>query len=251
MAHKHSKTPLLLSCALCGTADSLLTMCESGHVCEACSDQARDGRDNTTRAVKLQQKALEGQARATRIQHNGGEIDEQLAYRIAASELMAQEVAPVTQKPPPRGAGGEVLPMDKLELSDTLAAPGAAALDASYHRLELISNMGMNVAAMALDAADTIQAGNSLEKMLAHQMAMLHQAAMRSMDKATFEPDLTQSIRMMNLASRMMDTYQRGLLTLKRIRSNGEQHITIQRVSVEDGGQAVIGSVKTGGSREK
>ena len=84
--------------------------------------------------------------------------------------------------------------MDKLELTNTLAAPGAAALDASYHRLELISNMGTNVAAMALDAADTIQASNSMEKMLAHQMAMLHQVTMKTMDKATFEPDPTQSI---------------------------------------------------------
>lgn len=251
MASKILKTPVLLSCALCGTADARLKMCENGHVCEECSDQSRDGRDNTTRAVKSQQRALEGQARATRIQHNGGEVDEQLAYKIVASELMAQEAVLTTKKPVSMGAGGEVLPIDKQELTDTLSAPGAASLDASYHRLELISNMGTNVAAMALDAADTIQASNSMEKMLAHQMATLHQATMRTMDRATFEPDPTQSIRMMSLAARMMDTYQRGLLTLKRIRSNGEQRITIQHVSVEDGGQAVIGSVKTGGSREK
>lgn len=251
MAHKYPNPPVPLSCALCGTSDAQLTMCESGHVCEQCSDQARDGRDNTTRAVKSQQRALEGEAQATLIRHNGGEVDEQLAYKIVASELMVQESGLTSQKPVPMGAGGEVLPFDKPELSDTLAARGLAALDASYHRLELITNKGTNVAAMALDAADSIQASNSMEKMLAHQMAMLHQATMRTMDKATFESDTTQSIRMMSLAARMMGTYQRGLLTLKRIRSNGKQHITIQHVSVADGGQAVIGSVQTGGSTTK
>jgi len=248
MAQKRKKTPSRLSCALCGTADARLTMCESGYVCEPCCDQVRDGRDNTTRALKSQQRALEGQAQATRIRHNGGEVDAELAYRIAASDLMVQEAALMTQKVVPMGAGGEFLPMDKLDLIDTMAAPGAAALDASYHRLELISSMGTNVAAMALDAADTIQASNSLEKMLAHQMAILHQAVVKTMDKASFEPDQYQSIRMMSVAARLMDTYQRGMLTLKRLRSNGDQHITIQHVSVEDGGQAVIGSVKTGGA---
>ena len=106
MLQRRLKTPILLSCALCGTSDAQLTMCENGHVCEACCDQGHDGRDNTTRAVKSQQRALEGRARATRIQHNGGEVDAQLAYRIAASDLMVQEAVLMTQKTVPMGAWG-------------------------------------------------------------------------------------------------------------------------------------------------
>jgi hypothetical protein len=52
----------------------------------------------------------------------------------------------------------------------------------------------------------------------------------------------------MNLpwATRMMNTYQQGLLTLNKLRKGGSQTITIQHVHVADGAQAIIGSVKSG-----
>ena len=39
-----------------------------------------------------------------------------------------------------------------------------------------MTEQGADVAAMALDAVNTIQAENSLEKMLAHQLAAAHKA---------------------------------------------------------------------------
>ena len=51
-----------------------------------------------------------------------------------------------------------------------------------------------------------------------------------------------------NTAARLMDTYQRAMLTLNRIRSGGRQVVTVQHVRVSEGGQAVItGPVNTGG----
>jgi len=41
-----------------------------------------------------------------------------------------------------------------------------------------LTEQGADVAAMALDVANTIQAGNSSEKMLAHQLAAMHKVAM-------------------------------------------------------------------------
>jgi hypothetical protein len=181
---------------------------------------------------------------------SGLPTDDQLEYDIVASDLMAREilegpvVAVVTNT-------GEALPAIDSELKDTMAAPGAVALDASTNRLELISRMGTDVAAMALDASETMKASNSLEKMLAHQLAVCHEVSMRYVTKASLEPDQVQSIRMMNLSIRTMETYQKGLLTLKRLRSSGEQRITIQHVSVTDGGQAVIGQVQSGGGAVK
>jgi hypothetical protein len=35
--------------------------------------------------------------------------------------------------------------------------------------------------------------------------------------------------------------------TLKRYRSKGEQKVTVQHVTVNEGGQAVVGDVRTGG----
>ena len=35
--------------------------------------------------------------------------------------------------------------------------------------------------------------------------------------------------------------------TLKRYRSKGQQVVRVERVTVEDGGQAIVGAVETGG----
>ena len=111
--------------------------------------------------------------------------------------------------------------------------------------------MGADVAAMALDAAETIQADNSLEKMLAHQLAVCHDGAMRFASKAQLEQDPQHMVRLMNLANRSMETFQKGLLTWKRLHGTGEQRIVIQHVNVTQGGQAVISqSTPRGGSKK-
>ena len=45
---------------------------------------------------------------------------------------------------------------------------------------------------------------------------------------------------MANTAARLMDAYQRGLLTLDRLRNGGRQMVTVQHVNVSAGGQAVV-----------
>ncbi|MBU1665652.1 MAG: hypothetical protein KKG92_09645, partial [Gammaproteobacteria bacterium] len=147
-------------------------------------------------------------------------------------------------------AGGEAIPERPMRIVNTLKAPDVAALDASAHRLQLVDLLGTDCAAMALDAADSIQAGNSLEKMLAHQLAVAHKTALEITGKAIFEQNVGDRARLLNLAARMMETFQKGLLTLQRLRSNGEQRIVIQYVTVADGGQAVIGTVNHGGDKK-
>ena len=239
-----------LACSLCGQENPPLSQCEGGHVCENCAEKSRQGSDRTTRAVKTLQRAIRGQAQKARTQFTGGVVDELVEFDIASSGMLAAE-ALQQHEPVALLAGGEVLRQHEMELADTLAAPGAVALDASAQRLDLLTSMGLDVAAMALDAADTIQAGNSLEKMLAHQMAACHQESMRLVSKAAFEQDPVSAGRMMNLSVRLMQTFQTGLLTFKRLRGNGEQRITIKHVSVSDGGQAVIGQVQAGGDNKK
>jgi hypothetical protein len=56
----------------------------------------------------------------------------------------------------------------------------------------------------------------------------------------------------MNASARMMDTYQRALLTLERVRNGGKQTVVVQHVTVAGGGQAVVaGQVKTGPKRRR
>jgi hypothetical protein len=66
-------------------------------------------------------------------------------------------------------------------LVDTLENPSVVSVIASEHRLDLAACVDSHVAESAVDAAQSIQAENSLEKMLAHQMAAAHRIAMKMM----------------------------------------------------------------------
>jgi hypothetical protein len=121
---------------------------------------------------------------------------------------------------------------------------------------------------MGLDAAETIQARNSLEKMLAHQMAAAHVAAMELQAEArellqrykrtgyAYQQLSIEAGRLLNASARMMDSYQHGMLTIQKVRSGGQQVVVVQHVvqhvSVGDGGQAMVaGQMKLHGRKQQ
>jgi hypothetical protein len=70
---------------------------------------------------------------------------------------------------------------------DTLRDPSLIAVDASEQRLERVRDAG--VLELALDASESVKAGNSIEKMFVHQMAACHEYAMRLLPKAIEQRD--------------------------------------------------------------
>jgi hypothetical protein len=143
-----------------------------------------------------------------------------------------------------RLANGEAVPTGAQKFfHDTLTVPDLASVEASFERTQLLVQQGPGVAAMGLDAAVSIQAQNSLEKMLAHQLAAVHRVVM---DHLAFSPsryDIAAQAKRLNAAARCMSVYQQGLLTLRKLRRNGHQRISVQHVHVSDGGQAIVGDV--------
>ena len=180
------------------------------------------------------------------------------ALEQEALELLVPLAAPEVRM-------GEALPEPKTETAlavrSTLDDPDQAAIDASVDRTKLLLSDSLNVVALGLDAANSINAENSLEKMLAHQMAAAHEASFRMLSKSMTMLDRAdtwrnpqsqqtatiESARLMNAASRMMITFQRGMQTLQKIRTGGNQTMTVQHVHVGEGAQAHFGPVKTGG----
>jgi hypothetical protein len=156
------------------------------------------------------------------------------------------------------GAGGELIDRENRcdPLVDTVAHPDNVTAEASRDRLVLASNTGS--LSLALDAADTIQAQDSLEKMLVHQMAVLHHGMMRATAQMNWELDVrdpnkheaanVRACRLAGAISRMSATYQQGLFTLQRKRTGGNQQVTVkhihQQVNVTQGGQAVVAGDK-------
>jgi hypothetical protein len=161
---------------------------------------------------------------------------------------------------PPVGVGGELalrgdVASEMPAMVCTVDDPSGVTVEASRQRLEIL--MDNDCSALALDAAETIQATNSLEKMLAHQMAQAHKLAMSFAKRAgdhseSAYPDCNESqkfhaeeaSRAANSSARMMDSFQKGMLALNKIRSGGRQTVLVQHVNVSDGGQAVV----TGGA---
>jgi hypothetical protein len=188
--------------------------------------------------------------------------DSKFAYHgSSADEVGAALLAQVRKKlpTPKRGTGGELLqPREpSTYLYNTLDYPDFIAADASSQRMHLAKDAG--ALALGVDAADTIQAKNSAELMLAHQLAAAHAGAMKLMGQLTnmmmmqhtaVRTDDGANLRVTRLAgaaSRLMLVYQQGLVTLDRLRAGGKQTIIVQHVQVNEGGQAVVaGKVKPG-----
>jgi hypothetical protein len=164
------------------------------------------------------------------------------------------------------GNGGEMLVVtrelqaDVPGMVDTVREkPSMLAAEASESRLRLTGNAMV----LAVDTAESIQARNSLEKMLAHEIAAAHRLAMLAGNKAAEllqKSPLSQmasgeAARQMNAAARMMGSFQDGLLTLERIRRGGKQTVKVvhQHVMVGPGGQAVVaaGGVKGRGPKTR
>jgi hypothetical protein len=173
---------------------------------------------------------------------------------------------PATMAP---GNGGEMVLQKPEEVSDAprlvdtvRESPDVLAAHASRTRLELASKAG--VLDLGVDLAETIKARNSLEKMIAHQLAALHSLAMNAAARAndltklhkSFPGEHAYSIeanRNAATAGRLVTTIIDGYAALDRVRRGGRQTIkVIQQVAVAPGGKAVVaGSMKTGGRRRK
>jgi len=97
----------------------------------------------------------------------------------------------------------------------------------------------------ALDLFESIKPAEGLETMLAMQMVGTHHAAMECLRRAMV-PQQSFEGRNANLdqAQRLMALYTQQLAALAKHRGKGQQKITVERVQVAPGGQAVLGNVE-------
>lgn len=168
------------------------------------------------------------------------------------------------------GRGGEVSMADdesRYGILDTIREKqDMVTARASHQRLALTENALL----LAVDAADSIKARNSLERMKAHQLAVLHRLGMKFASNAedllakvnmgvggwrTMSETQAASVeaaRLANAAVRAFAGYDDGWQALDRTRRGGKQTVTVvhQHVAVGPGGQAVVaGNMKAGGRR--
>lgn len=84
---------------------------------------------------------------------------------------------------------------------------------------------------------------DSLEAMLAAQMVSIHVVSMRCACRLACTDDVPQQESLTRALTRLARTYAAQMEALNRHRSNGACAITVQNLSVQDGGKAVVGNI--------
>ena len=82
--------------------------------------------------------------------------------------------------------------------------------------------------------------------MLAAQMAAVHMALMQSSRSMVDSETLAQHETAERSFNRLTRTFVAQTEGLKRYRSGGEQRVSVQHVTVSEGGQAIVGNVTQG-----
>jgi hypothetical protein len=92
-----------------------------------------------------------------------------------------------------------------------------------------------------------IKPKDHVEAMLAMQMVAVHNATMTFSRRLNHVQTLQQQDSAMNAFNKLSRTFVAQLEALKRYRTGGEQKVTVEHVTVNEGGQAIVGAV--GGGR--
>lgn len=99
-----------------------------------------------------------------------------------------------------------------------------------------------------LDALYAMKPQDEIEGMLISKLISLHFQSMNYLGSSSGK-DLSSQVRDMhiNRSTKLSRLYNETLEALMRYRRKGMQQVVVQHVNVENGGQAIVGNVQTGG----
>ena len=97
-----------------------------------------------------------------------------------------------------------------------------------------------------IDLFNAIQPADAIESMLATQMIGTHETAVDCLRRAMVPGQTLESREMtMKHAQKLMTLYTQQMAALDKYRGKGQQKIIVERVTVQSGGQAIVGNVET------
>src|SRR5260370_11538364 len=164
------------------------------------------------------------------------------AAKPAPRLKVLNEKEPISISPDhPDKVVGQVLLMEAL---------GTADLDFYHGLLGQLANAGSQGRQIdecglnfMLSVVKGIQPRDQLEVMLAAQMAAVHMAIMTFARRLAFVEDILQQDSAERAFNKLTRTFATQMEALKRYRTGCEQKVTVQHVSVSEGGQAIVGNV--------
>lgn len=147
--------------------------------------------------------------------------------------------------------GKESAPDDILKLMAALGTLDPEFMNTFIGQIgNAVSRKGkleQNTLNFALSVIASVEPKDELEAMLAAQMAAVHVCAMDSSRRFLWAESLDSRDSAERALTKLTRTYAQQLETLKRYRSKGQQVVRVERVTVHEGGQAIVGAVQHGG----
>jgi len=113
--------------------------------------------------------------------------------------------------------------------------------------LSAIGKSGSDYLELVPALAVEMEPNDAVEAMLINQMAATHYAisSMSSQFLYASSPELREAYE--RSLTRLSRTFLAQIEGLKKYRAKAQQTVRVERVTVNDGGQAVVGHVETGG----
>ena len=168
----------------------------------------------------------------------------QLACRMKVSEK--GDGATIAPEHPEEAIGWALL-MEALGTADESFLDGFLAQIGNVgSKGPKLSERGLN---FVLSVVKGIEPRDQVESMLAAQMAAVHIATMTFARRLAGVENIPQQDSAERAFNKLARTFVAQMEALKRYRTGGEQKVTVQHVTVSEGGQAIVGNV-TQGQRE-
>ena len=102
----------------------------------------------------------------------------------------------------------------------------------------------------AIAILNGIQPQDEVEGMLAVQMVGVHNMAMETLKRAMLGDQSLEGKQVnVNQATKMLRTFVAQMEALKKYRTGGQQKMIVEHVHVNEGGQAIVGTVHQGGGK--
>ncbi len=165
------------------------------------------------------------------------------AERVPAPDLKVtkdRKVVRVEVDHPNISTGGHLL-------MGALGTTSPAFFDGLLHQLVSASGKGQEPNErdlnFMLSVVRSIEPKDEIEAMLAAQMAAVHMASMTFARRLAHVDNIPQQDSAERAFNKLTRTFTTQMEALKRYRTGGQQKVTVEHVTVQAGGQAIVGNV--------
>ena len=180
--------------------------------------------------------------RAAMVAYFARKKEKPLAPRMKVSEKGG--VTQIAPDHPDAGIGHLVL-MEALGTSEPDFIDGLLGQLANVGTQgRVIDERGVN---FMLAMVKGVEPKDQVEAMLAAQMAAVHNATMTFARRLAHVDNIPQQDSAERAFNKLARTFAAQMEALKRYRTGGEQTVRVEHVTVNEGGQAIVGNVSHGG----